>query len=157
VSAGIAESYRRLAIKFHPDKDPGNEEAAARFEGAARAYEVLSDADMRARYDRFGHAGVQGGPRHDFDDICRHLRGVRRALRRGHFGDAFGGGRRRGSRARKGRDVFCTVKLSLVEAARGTTQSVAFTRHERAAPATAAVRRRARRRSPANTATAMGR
>lgn len=129
-SAQITDAYRKLAIRYHPDKNPGNQEAAARFKEAARAYEVLSDAEMRSRYDRFGHAGVQGGQRHDFNDIADIFEAFGDLFGGGIFGEAFGGGRRRGSRARKGRDVFCTVKLSLLEAARGTTQTVAFTRHE---------------------------
>ena len=122
----ITESYRRLAIKFHPDKNPGDVEAADRFKEAARAFEVLSDDNLRARYDRFGHAGLQGGPQHDFNDISDIFEA---------FGDMFGGafgggGGRRGNRARKGRDVFCTVSMSLVEAARGAAKTVEFARHE---------------------------
>ena len=56
----IATAYRQLAIKFHPDKNPGDEEAIERFKEAAEAFEVLNDADKRSRYDRFGHAGVNG-------------------------------------------------------------------------------------------------
>ena len=122
----ITESYRRLAIRFHPDKNPGDVEAADRFKEAARAFEVLSDDNLRARYDRYGHAGLQGGPQHDFNDISDIFEA---------FGDMFGGafgggGGRRGNRARKGRDVFCTVSMSLVEAARGAAKTVEFARHE---------------------------
>jgi molecular chaperone DnaJ len=81
-SAQITEAYRKLAVKFHPDKNPGDEQAATRFKEAARAFEVLSDADLRGRYDRFGHAGVQGGQRHDFNDISDVFEA---------FGDLFGG------------------------------------------------------------------
>jgi len=123
--AQIAESYRRLAIRFHPDKNPGDEAAADRFKEAARAFEVLSDETLRARYDRYGHAGLQGAPAHDFNDIGDIFEA---------FGDIFGGGLfgggRRGNRPRKGRDVFSSVTLSLVEAARGTTKVVRFSRHE---------------------------
>jgi molecular chaperone DnaJ len=129
-AAQVTEAYRRLAIKFHPDKNPGNEEAAARFKEAARAFEVLSDADLRARYDRYGHAGVQAGQRHEFNDISDIFEAFGDLFGGGVFGEAFGGGRRRANRSRKGRDVFCTVRLSLVEAARGTTRTVAFARHE---------------------------
>jgi molecular chaperone DnaJ len=128
-SAQITESYRRLAIRYHPDKNPGNEEAATRFKEAARAFEVLSDADLRSRYDRYGHAGLQGGRQHDFNDIGDIFEAFGDLFGGGIFGDAFGG-RKRGSRARKGRDVFCQMSLSLVEAARGVTKTVAFTRHE---------------------------
>lgn len=121
----ISESYRRLAIRFHPDKNPGDQEAANRFKEAARAFEVLSDETLRARYDRYGHAGLQGGPTHDFNDIGDIFEA---------FGDMFGGGifggGRRGNRPRKGRDVFASVSMTLVEAARGATKSVEFTRHE---------------------------
>ena len=121
----ITESYRRLAIRFHPDKNPGDVEAADRFKEAARAFEVLSDESLRARYDRYGHAGLQGGPQHDFNDISDIFEAFGDM-----FGGAFGGGGRRGNRARKGRDVFCTVSMSLVEAARGAAKTVEFARHE---------------------------
>jgi len=121
----ISESYRKLAIRYHPDKNPGNEEAADRFKEAARAFEVLSDDTLRARYDRYGHAGLQGGPVHDFNDIGDIFEA---------FGDIFGGGLfgggRRSNRPRKGRDVFSSVSMSLVEAAHGATKTVEFTRHE---------------------------
>ncbi|MEY3205977.1 MAG: hypothetical protein RLZZ21_2308 [Planctomycetota bacterium] len=129
-SAQITDAYRKLAIKFHPDKNPGNAEAAARFKEAARAFEVLSDADLRSRYDRFGHAGLQGGRQHDFNDIGDVFEAFGDLFGGGIFGEAFGGGRKRSNRPRKGRDVFCQVSLSLVEAARGATKTVAFTRHE---------------------------
>jgi len=123
--AQISESYRKLAIRFHPDKNPGNAEAADRFKEAARAFEVLSDETLRARYDRYGHAGLQGGPVHDFNDIGDIFEA---------FGDIFGGGLfgggRRTNRPRKGRDVFSSVSMTLVEAAHGATKTVEFTRHE---------------------------
>ena len=100
----VAMSYRKLAVKFHPDKNPGDEEAIARFKEAADAFEVLNDPDKRAQYDRFGHAGINGhgggGAHHftDVEDIFSAFGDI--------FGDLFGGrgGRRR---ARKGRDVRC--------------------------------------------------
>ncbi len=129
-SAEITAAYRKLAIRFHPDKNPGDAEAASRFKEAARAFEVLSDDDLRARYDRFGHAGVEGGRRHDFNDISDVFEAFGDLFGGGMFGEAFGGGRQRGNRPRKGRDVFCQVTLSLVEAARGATKTVEFDRHE---------------------------
>jgi molecular chaperone DnaJ len=126
----ITAAYRKLAIRFHPDKNPGDSEAATRFKEAARAFEVLSDSDLRSRYDRFGHAGVEGGRRHDFNDISDVFEAFGDLFGGGIFGEAFGGGRQRQSRARKGRDVFCQVRLSLVEAARGVTKTVEFDRHE---------------------------
>jgi molecular chaperone DnaJ len=126
----ITEAYRRLAIRFHPDKNPGNADAAARFKEAARAFEVLSDPDLRSRYDRFGHAGVEGGRTHGFDDIADVFEAFGDLFGGGIFGEAFGGGRRRSNRPRKGRDVACVVSLSLLEAARGVTKTIAFVRHE---------------------------
>jgi len=128
-SAQITDAYRKLAIRFHPDKNPGDPDAAARFKEAARAFEVLSDADLRARYDRYGHAGLQGGGQHEFNDIADVFEAFGDLFGGGLFGEAFGG-RRRGNRPRKGRDVFCQVSLTLLEAARGATKTVSFTRHE---------------------------
>jgi molecular chaperone DnaJ len=130
-AAEITAAYRKLAIRFHPDKNPGDAEAASRFKEAARAFEVLSDTDLRSRYDRFGHAGVEGGRRHDFNDISDVFEAFGDLFGGGVFGEAFGGGgRQRGTRARKGRDVFSQVNLSLVDAARGVTTTVEFDRHE---------------------------
>ena len=74
----IKRSYRRLAMKYHPDKNPDNEEAEAKFKECAEAYEVLSDPDKKQRYDRFGHEGLRGVGVHDFshmgfDDIFSML------------------------------------------------------------------------------------
>ena len=129
-SAQITDAYRKLAIRYHPDKNPGDAEAASRFKEAARAFEVLSDADLRGRYDRYGHAGLQGGRQHDFNDIGDVFEAFGDLFGGGIFGEAFGGGRKRTNRPRKGRDVFCQVSLSLVEAARGATKTVSFARHE---------------------------
>ena len=127
--AQITDAYRKLAIRFHPDKNPGDQEAASRFKEAARAFEVLSDEGLRARYDRYGHAGVQGGGRHEFNDITDVFEAFGDLFGGGIFGEAFGN-RRRGNRPRKGRDVACQATLTLLEAARGVTKTVTFTRHE---------------------------
>lgn len=120
----VANAYRKLAIKFHPDSNPGDEQAVERFKEAAEAYEVLSDADKRARYDQYGHAGVDGGAPHfqDVEDIFEAFGGL--------FGSLFGGGGGRSRRQRRGSDVRCDVTISLEEAARGVTKTVRFNRSE---------------------------
>ena len=116
----LSEAYRKLALKYHPDRNPGDEEAIARFKEAAEAFEVLSHAEKRAAYDRYGHAGLAGGggpvPRRE-----RHLPGLRRhfwrrALRR------FLRTRTRRTPPRRGGDIHCELTLDLLEAARGTAQ-----------------------------------
>lgn len=122
----IATAYRKLAVKYHPDKNPGDEEAIERFKEASEAFEVLHDDDKRSRYDRFGHAGVNGqsaGHFTDVEDIFSAFGDI--------FGDLFGGGRARRHRVRKGRDVRCSVTLTLQEAAQGVAKTVEFQRHER--------------------------
>jgi molecular chaperone DnaJ len=125
----ISSSYRKLAVKYHPDKNPGDEEAVAKFKEAAEAYEVLSDAEKRARYDRFGHAGVDGpggGSPHfgDVNDIFEAFGDI--------FGDIFGGGGRgRSRRPQSGADVRADVTLDLREAAKGSTKEIQFSRHAR--------------------------
>ena len=126
----IADAYRKLAIKFHPDKNPGNTEAADRFKEAARAFEVLSNDELRARYDRYGHAGLQGGGRHEFNDLSDIFDAFGDLFGGGMFGGAGGGGSRRPNRPRQGRDVFSSLSLSLLEAARGAAKTVEFSRHE---------------------------
>jgi molecular chaperone DnaJ len=129
----VAEAYRKLAIKFHPDKNPGDEEAIAKFKEAAEAFEILHDGEKRARYDRYGHAGVDsGGGGHQFTDINEIFESFGDVFGDGLFGDLFGGGRRGGRRrARKGADVGCEVRLDLLEAAKGVTREVEFDRHEK--------------------------
>ncbi len=120
----IASAYRKLALKYHPDANPDNAEAVVRFKEAAEAYEVLNDAEKRARYDQYGHAGVEGGGSqfHEVEDIFEAFGGL--------FGDLFGGGRRRGGgrRQRRGADVRCDATLDLEEAARGCKKTVEFAR-----------------------------
>jgi molecular chaperone DnaJ len=126
----ISVAYRKLAIKYHPDSNPGDADAVEKFKEAAEAYEVLSDAEKRARYDQYGHAGVDqqygGQPHfHDIEEIFEHFGGI--------FGDLFGGGGRRGGgrRVRQGNHVRCDVSLDLSEAAKGVTKTVEFMRRDK--------------------------
>ncbi len=94
----VKKAYRQLALKFHPDRNPGDEEAPKKFKEAAEAYEVLSDPEKRQRYDRYGHAGLNGSAFHDFrstDDIMSAFSDI---FGGGLFGDLFGN-RRRGPAA----------------------------------------------------------
>jgi molecular chaperone DnaJ len=122
----IAKSYRKLALKYHPDANHGNQDAVHKFKEAAEAYEVLSDGQKRSRYDRHGHAGVEsnGGFR-DVGDIFEAFGDVFGGT---IFEDFFGGGRTR-SRVRRGADLRCDVTLELEEAASGVTKIVSLTRH----------------------------
>jgi molecular chaperone DnaJ len=127
----IAKAYRKLALKYHPDSHPGDEDATAKFKEAAEAYEVLTDDQKRARYDQYGHAGLEGsgGGFRDVGDIFEA------------FGDMFGGtvfedffgGQRGGgggrSRQRRGADLRCDVTLTLEEAAKGVRKTVSLNRH----------------------------
>lgn len=121
----IADAYRRLAIKYHPDKNPGDDEAVVLFKEAAEAFEVLGDQEKRGRYDRFGHAAFDGSGR-GFTDINDIFAAFGDIFGDSGFGDLFGG-RRRPS---KGGDVRADVTLTLLEAARGVTKTVEFSRHE---------------------------
>jgi molecular chaperone DnaJ len=127
----IKSAYRKLALQYHPDRNPGNKEAEDKFKEAAEAYSVLSDEQKRTSYDRFGHAGVgssaSGGfggfdPNvfSDFSDILGDIFG---------FGDFFGGGRR-GSRVQRGADLRYDLELTFEEAAFGTTVKIKVPRHE---------------------------
>ena len=126
----IKSAYKKVAIKYHPDRNPGDKEAEEKFKEAAEAYDVLSDADKRARYDQFGAAGVNGaggfggfgGQGMDINDIFSHFGDIFGDMGFGGFG-GFGGGRRQGGRpVYKGGDLKMKVKLSLAEIATGVTK-----------------------------------
>jgi len=126
--AQISEAYRKLALQYHPDRNPGDEEAIVKFKEAAEAFEVLSHPEKRARYDRYGIAGLEGGGAPQFHDVSDIFNAFGDILGQGFFGDFFGGGR---NRVRKGADIRCDVTLDLLEAARGTSKIVRFKRHTR--------------------------
>jgi len=126
----LKTAYRKLAMQYHPDRNPNNPEAEERFKACSEAYQVLSDADKRAAYDRFGHAGVSGAGgfaggnpfqgQGDLGDI---------------FGDLFGemfnmGGQRRASRAQRGRDLKFDMSLEFEEAVFGKEQEIEIRRAE---------------------------
>jgi molecular chaperone DnaJ len=131
----IKRAYRRMAIKYHPDKNPGNKEAEAKFKECAEAYEVLSDADKRKQYDQFGHEGLRGQGMHDFSRM-----NVEDIFSMFGFDDFFGGifgggggaGRRRGGRRgpTRGYDLETSVELTLDEIAHGTEKTIEFTRQD---------------------------
>ena len=128
----IKSAYRRLAVKYHPDKNPNDATAEEKFKEAAEAYSVLSDAEQRKRYDRFGHAGVSssagagnwGAPGFGgIEDILGDLFG---------FGDVFGGARggARRSSAQRGADLRYDLEISLEDAAKGMTAQLRIPRLE---------------------------
>ncbi len=120
----IKRAYRKSALKHHPDRNKGNPEAEARFKECAEAYEILSDSQKRARYDQFGHAGLEGVGVHDFShmDVGDIFGMFDEIFGGGIFG---GGGRRRRSR---GYDLEARVEVSLKEAAEGTERTLEFQR-----------------------------
>jgi molecular chaperone DnaJ len=129
----IKRAYRRLAIKYHPDKNPGDKDAEAKFKECAEAYEVLSDPNKRKQYDQFGHEGLRGAGVHDYshmrvDDIFSMF-GFEDL-----FGDFFGTRAKRGAGRRggatRGYDLETTVELTLEEVAKGTEKTIEFTRQD---------------------------
>ncbi|MCK5456584.1 MAG: DnaJ domain-containing protein, partial [Melioribacteraceae bacterium] len=141
----LKKAYRKLAMKYHPDRNPDDKEAEANFKESAEAYEVLSDSQKRAKYDRFGHQGMRGGQDfHGFsnaNDIFSHFSDI---FGGGSFGgggggggsifdDIFGGGgqgRRQRSTGTPGQDLKVTLKLTLEEIASGTTKKIKLKKHK---------------------------
>lgn len=125
----IKKAYRQMAIKFHPDKNPNDHTAEEKFKEAAEAYEVLSDPDKRAKYDRFGHQAMGGnggaGGFDNMDDIFSRFGDIFGGGG-GGFGDFFGGGGGRGGsrRTRKGQNLRIKLKLSLAEIVNGVEKKV---------------------------------
>ncbi len=131
----IKKAYRKMAVKYHPDKNPGDKEAEEKFKEAAEAYSILSDPDKKARYDQFGHAGVEGaGP--DFSGGFGNLNDILNDILGGFgfgggfggFGGGFGGGQRGGQQQRvyRGRDIRVRVKLTLEEIAKGVEKEISI-------------------------------
>ena len=131
----IKKAYRKLAVKYHPDKNPGDKEAEEKFKEAAEAYSVLSDADKKAKYDQFGHAGVDGSAP-DFSGGFGNLNDILNDLFGGGFGGfggfggGFGGGRggQRQQKVYRGRDIRVRVKLTLEEIAKGVEKEISIER-----------------------------
>ncbi len=131
----IKKAYRKMAIKYHPDKNPDNKEAEEKFKEAAEAYEVLSNAQKKAQYDRFGHAGMGGAAGGGFGGGGMNMEDIF-----SNFGDIFGddspfgsffsGGRGgNGRRQRRGSDLRIKLKLDLEEIANGVEKKIKVKRH----------------------------
>lgn len=126
----IKKAYRKLAIKYHPDKNPGNKEAEEKFKEATMAYSVLSDSEKKNKYDKFGHAGVEpgmGGPGQyqDFNDIFDNLGDIFSEM----FGSRGPGARSRGKNSpvpRRGHDLSKTVDISLKESFLGAKKEISI-------------------------------
>jgi len=127
----IKRAYRRMAMKYHPDKNPGDKKAESRFKECAEAYEVLSDTEKRQRYNQFGHEGLRGAGMHDFSRM-----NVEDIFSMFGFEDFFSGifgGRRRSSRRAgptRGYDLETAVELTLNDIAKGAEKSIEFTRQD---------------------------
>lgn len=130
----IKQAYRKLALKFHPDKNKGDKEAEEKFKEATEAYEVLRDPKKRATYDKFGHEGIQGfdgmgrGAYQDFSDIFGDFDFS--DIFEGFFGGSPFGGRGRTKRTRRGADIQYDLSITLEEAAAGTEAHIEIPRHE---------------------------
>src|SRR5690554_6323034 len=127
-AAEIKKAYRKLALKYHPDKNPDDESAEDKFKEAAEAYEVLSNADKKAQYDRFGHAGMGGGAAGfgggmSMDDIFSQFGDIFGGGFGGFggFGGSQGGGRRR---VNKGSNIRLRLKLSLKDIVNGVEKKI---------------------------------
>src|SRR5687767_3409874 len=132
----IKKAYRKVAMQFHPDRNPGDKSAEDKFKEAAEAYEILSDADKKAQYDRYGHAGVSGNGRGGFgggmnmEDIFSQFGDI---FGDDLFGSFFGGGQRRGggqrSRGIRGSNLRVKLKLTYEEIAKGVTKNIKVKKH----------------------------
>lgn len=134
----IKKAYRKMALKFHPDKNPNDPEAENKFKEAAEAYEVLSNADKRQRYDRYGHEGVRngaggGGFHMSMDYIFSQFGDIFGDAFGGAFGEAFGfgsrGGARTSRRVNRGTNLRVKVKLTLEEIANGVEKKIKVSKY----------------------------
>jgi molecular chaperone DnaJ len=131
----IKKAYRKMALKFHPDKNPDDPAAEGKFKEAAEAYEILSDAEKKQRYDRYGHDGVKGMPGGGFnmsmDDIFSHFGDIFGDAFGGAFNDQFGFGTRGRTRRRvnRGTNLRVKVKLSLEEISSGVEKKIKVSKY----------------------------
>lgn len=129
-AAEIKKAYRKVALKYHPDKNPDNKEAEEKFKEAAEAYEILSDQQKRQTYDRFGHEGMRGGfggggaGGMNMDDIFSQFGDIFGGGFESFFGGGGGGGRGGRRRVRKGSNLRIKLKLTLEEIAKGVEKKI---------------------------------
>ncbi len=124
----LKKAYRKQALKYHPDRNPGDKEAEQKFKEAAEAYEVLSNDKKRGMYDQFGHDGLRGGgaSHMNMEDIFSSFGDIFSGFGFGGFG---GGGSRRGQRVAKGSNLRVRVKLTLAEIAEGVEKKIKVKRY----------------------------
>lgn len=129
----IKKAYRKVAMQFHPDRNPGDKNAEERFKEAAEAYEILSDTDKKSQYDRYGHAGVSSNGRGysggmNMEDIFSQFGDI---FGDDLFGNFFGGGRGRSTRSRgvRGSNLRVKIKLTYEEIAKGVTKNIKVKKH----------------------------
>ena len=129
-SSDIKKAYRKIALKNHPDRNPGDEESTELFKEASEAYDVLSDDNKRSRYDQFGHAGVSGagGGGGGFQDVGDIFSAFGDIFENFGFGGGGGGGAR--TRGRRGSSLQASAEINLTEAATGCTRELHIARHE---------------------------